>query len=101
MLEKAIISGVAHDTGGEGDDVPRAATARRRGARLFAALADAAVNIDTIVQNVSSTARPTSRSRCRRPTCRRRADRSTARSSVGVVGVATTGSARSRSSAPA
>ena len=91
MLEKAIISGVTHDTS-EAKVVGR----RRRPTgpasprRVFRALADAGVNIDMIVQNVARTGPPRSRSPCRRPTCRSPSRSSTSSKST---------SARARSSA--
>ena len=64
LLEKAIISGVTHDTSEA--KVVLIGVPDRPGvaARVFRALADAGVNVDMIVQNVSETGRPTSRSRC-------------------------------------
>lgn len=53
-LERAIISGVAHDTG-EGKLVIRGVPDRPGiAARIFTALADQHVNVDMIVQNVGS-----------------------------------------------
>ncbi len=54
MLEQAIISGVAHDTG-EAKVTMRAVPDRPGVAgRMFRPLADAGINIDMIVQNVSA-----------------------------------------------
>ena len=54
MLEQAIISGVAHDTG-EAKVTIRAVPDRPGVAgRMFRPLADAGINIDMIVQNVSA-----------------------------------------------
>jgi len=54
MLEQAIISGVAHDTG-EAKVTMRAVPDQPGVAgRMFRPLADAGINIDTIVQNVSA-----------------------------------------------
>ena len=54
MLEQAIISGVAHDAG-EAKVTIRAVPDRPGVAgRMFRPLADAGINIDTIVQNVSA-----------------------------------------------
>ena len=53
MLEKAIISGVTHDTSEAKATVQRVPDQPGVAARVFRALADAGVNIDMIVQNVS------------------------------------------------
>jgi aspartate kinase len=53
MLEKAIISGVTHDTSEAKATVQRVPDQPGIAARVFRALADAGVNIDMIVQNVS------------------------------------------------
>ena len=71
MLEKAIISGVTHDTSEAKVTIIGVPDRPGVAARVFRALADAGVNIDMIVQNVSVAGpAPTSRSRCRRPTSR-------------------------------
>ena len=54
MLEKAIISGVTHDTSEAKATVLSVPDQPGVAARLFRALADAGVNIDMIVQNVSA-----------------------------------------------
>jgi aspartate kinase len=54
VLEKAIISGVTHDTSEAKATVLSAPDRPGVAARLFRALADAGVNIDMIVQNVSA-----------------------------------------------
>jgi aspartate kinase len=54
MLEKAIISGVTHDTSEAKVTVLSVPDQPGIAARLFRALADAGVNIDMIVQNVSA-----------------------------------------------
>ena len=54
MLEKAIISGVTHDTSEAKVTISASPTARASPRRVFRALADAGVNIDMIVQNVSA-----------------------------------------------
>jgi aspartate kinase len=54
MLEKAIISGVTHDTGEAKATVLSVPDRPGIAARIFRALADAGVNIDMIVQNVSA-----------------------------------------------
>jgi aspartate kinase len=53
MLEKAIISGVTHDTSEAKVTVLGVADRPGIAARLFRALADVGVNVDMIVQNVS------------------------------------------------
>ena len=53
MLEKAIISGVTHDTSEAKVVILGAPDQPGVAARVFRALADAGVNIDMIVQNVS------------------------------------------------
>jgi aspartate kinase len=53
VLEKAIISGVTHDTSEAKATVQRVPDQPGIAARVFRALADAGVNIDMIVQNVS------------------------------------------------
>ena len=54
MLEKAIISGVTHDTSEAKLTLIGVPDRPGVAARVFRALADAGVNIDMIVQNVSS-----------------------------------------------
>ena len=54
MLEKAIISGVTHDTSEAKATVLAVPDRPGIAARIFRALADAGVNIDMIVQNVSA-----------------------------------------------
>jgi aspartate kinase len=54
MLEKAIISGVTHDTSEAKATVLAVPDSPGIAARLFRALADAGVNIDMIVQNTSA-----------------------------------------------
>jgi aspartate kinase len=54
MLEKAIVSGVTHDTTEAKATVLGVPDRPGVAARLFRALADAGVNIDMIVQNVSA-----------------------------------------------
>src|SRR5213595_2944689 len=54
MLEKAIISGVTHDTSEAKATVLAVPDSPGIAARIFRALADAGVNIDMIVQNVSA-----------------------------------------------
>ncbi|HVR14137.1 MAG TPA: aspartate kinase, partial [Gaiellaceae bacterium] len=54
VLEKAIISGVTHDTSEAKATVLAVPDSPGIAARLFRALADAGVNIDMIVQNVSA-----------------------------------------------
>src|SRR5438445_13409281 len=54
MLEKAIISGITHDTSEAKVTVLGVPDRPGIAARLFRALADAHVNVDMIVQNVSS-----------------------------------------------
>jgi aspartate kinase len=54
MLEKAIVSGVTHDTSEAKATVLGVPDRPGVAARLFRALADAGVNIDMIVQNVSA-----------------------------------------------
>jgi aspartate kinase len=54
MLEKAIVSGVTHDTSEAKVTVLSVPDQPGIAARLFRALADAGVNIDMIVQNVSA-----------------------------------------------
>jgi aspartate kinase len=54
VLEKAIISGVTHDTSEAKATVQSVPDQPGVAARLFRALADAGVNIDMIVQNVSA-----------------------------------------------
>jgi aspartate kinase len=54
VLEKAIISGVTHDTSEAKATVLSVPDRPGVAARLFRALADAGVNIDMIVQNVSA-----------------------------------------------
>jgi aspartate kinase len=54
MLEKAIVSGVTHDTSEAKATVLGVPDRPGVAARVFRALADAGVNIDMIVQNVSS-----------------------------------------------
>src|SRR5213595_3257195 len=54
VLEKAIISGVTHDTSEAKATVLAVPDQPGIAARLFRALADAGVNIDMIVQNVSA-----------------------------------------------
>ena len=69
LLEKAIISGVTHDTSEAKLTLIGVPDRPGVAARVFRALADAGVNIDMIVQNVSvRTGSRTSRSRCRRAT---------------------------------
>jgi aspartate kinase len=53
VLEKAIISGVTHDTSEAKATVQHVPDTPGIAARVFRALADAGVNIDMIVQNVS------------------------------------------------
>ena len=66
LLEKAIISGVTHDTSEAKLTILGVPDRPGVAARIFRALADAGVNIDMIVQNVSARVSRTSRSRCRR-----------------------------------
>ena len=54
MLEKAIVSGVTHDTQEAKATVLGVPDRPGVAARIFRALADAGVNIDMIVQNVSA-----------------------------------------------
>jgi aspartate kinase len=54
LLEKAIISGVTHDTSEAKVTIVGVPDSPGVAARIFRALADAAVNIDMIVQNVSA-----------------------------------------------
>ena len=54
MLEKAIVSGVTHDTTEAKATVLGVPDRPGVAARVFRALADAGVNIDMIVQNVSA-----------------------------------------------
>jgi aspartate kinase len=54
MLEKAIISGVTHDTSEAKATILRVPDRPGVAARVFRALADAGVNIDMIVQNSSA-----------------------------------------------
>jgi aspartate kinase len=54
MLEKAIVSGVTHDTSEAKATVLAVPDSPGIAARVFRALADAGVNIDMIVQNVSA-----------------------------------------------
>jgi aspartate kinase len=54
MLEKAIVSGVTHDTSEAKATVLGVPDRPGVAARIFRALADAGVNIDMIVQNVSA-----------------------------------------------
>ena len=54
VLEKAIVSGVTHDTSEAKATVQSVPDRPGVAARLFRALADAGVNIDMIVQNVSA-----------------------------------------------
>ena len=53
-MEQAIISAVTHDTSEAKVTITRVPDRPGIAARLFRALADAAVNVDMIVQNVSS-----------------------------------------------
>ena len=53
MLEKAIISGVTHDTSEAKVSIVGVPDRPGIAAKVFRALADAGVNIDMIVQNVS------------------------------------------------
>ena len=66
-MEQAIIAGVAHDRSEAKITVVGVPDKVGEAARIFEALADAEINIDMIVQNVSAPrpASPTSRSRCR------------------------------------
>ena len=57
MLEKAIISGVTHDTSEAKVTVLNVPDRPGIAARVFRALADAGVNVDMIVQNVSQDGR--------------------------------------------
>ena len=59
MLEKAIISGVTHDTSEAKVVILGAPDQPGVAARVFRALADAGVNIDMIVQNVSEDGKTT------------------------------------------
>src|SRR6202035_2893888 len=54
VLEKAIVSGVTHDTTEAKATVLGVPDSPGIAARVFRALADAGVNIDMIVQNVSA-----------------------------------------------
>jgi aspartate kinase len=54
VLEKAIVSGVTHDTSEANATVLAVPDSPGIAARVFRALADAGVNIDMIVQNVSA-----------------------------------------------
>ena len=54
MLEKAIISGVTHDTSEAKVTIFGVPDRPGVAARIFRALADAGVNVDMIVQNVSA-----------------------------------------------
>jgi aspartate kinase len=54
MLEKAIVSGVTHDTSEAKATIVSVPDTPGIAARVFRALADAGVNIDMIVQNVSA-----------------------------------------------
>ena len=65
--KQAIIAGVAHDRSEAKITVVGVPDKPGEAAAIFRALADAEINIDMIVQNVSAgaTGRPTSRSRCR------------------------------------
>ena len=69
-VEQAIISGVAHDRSEAKVTVVGVPDKPGEAAAIFRALADAEINIDMIVQNVSAAppVAPTSRSRCPRPT---------------------------------
>ena len=72
-MEQAIIAGVAHDRSEAKITVVGVPDKVGEAARIFEALADAQVNLDMVVQNVSaaSTNSPTSPSRCRATTGRR------------------------------
>ena len=87
MLEKAIISGVVHTA--RGDRLPRRAASTPRA--LFGALAEARVNVDTIVQTGPrsssprrSRTRPTRGARARR--ARRAGRRATTSARCSVIG---------------
>ena len=54
LLEQAIVSGIAHDTGEAKVTIRKVPDRPGVAARTFAPLADAGVNIDMIVQNTSS-----------------------------------------------
>src|SRR5256885_3829450 len=64
VLEKAIISGVTHDTTEAKASILGVPDRPRVAARVFRALADAGVNIDMIVQNSSADGPPASTSPC-------------------------------------
>ena len=76
-MEQAIIAGVAHDTSEAKVTVVGVPDKPGEAAQIFRAVADAEINIDMVVQNVSAaaTGRPTSPSRCPRPTAARRSPR--------------------------
>ena len=57
MLEKAIVSGVTHDASEAKATIVAVPDTPGVAARVFRALADAGVNIDMIVQNVSADGR--------------------------------------------
>ena len=59
-MEQAIVSAVTHDTSESKLTVTGVQDRPGIAARLFRALADRGVNVDMIVQNVSTTAPPTS-----------------------------------------
>ena len=71
-MEAPIISGVAHERGEAKITVVGVPDKPGEAAQIFTAVADAGVNIDMIVQNVSSvaTGSPTSRSPCPAPSSR-------------------------------
>ena len=54
MLEQAIVSGVAHDTGEAKVTIVGVPDQPGVAARVFRPLADAGINIDMIVQNISA-----------------------------------------------
>ncbi len=76
-MEKAIVSGIAHRS--DEAKITISGVENRPGvaAQIFTALADANINVDTIIQNQSwSTWVPTSRSPCRSTSCARPSTRS-------------------------
>ena len=72
-MEKAIVSGIAHRSDEAKITVSGVADRPGVAARSSRPLADANLNVDTIIQNVGATgAAPTSRSPCRSTSCARR-----------------------------
>ena len=89
VLEKAIVSGVTHDTSeAKVDDPRRPRPPRRRRARVPRARRRRREHRHDRPERLGGRARPTSRSRCRRPTSRPPSRSSTrSRSEIGARGV--------------